>query len=64
MLTPEAAIVELPQGATPVDFAYSVHTSLGHRCRGAKVDGAMVPLNTPLRNGQTVSITAAKEGGP
>ncbi len=64
VLTPEAAIVELPQGATPVDFAYSVHTSLGHRCRGAKVDGAMVPLNTPLRNGQTVSITAAKEGGP
>ncbi|WP_213358882.1 RelA/SpoT family protein [Brachymonas denitrificans] len=64
VLTPEAAIVELPQGATPVDFAYSVHTTLGHRCRGAKVDGAMVPLNTPLRNGQTVSITAAKEGGP
>ncbi len=64
VLTPEAAIVELPQGATAVDFAYSVHTSLGHRCRGARVDGAMVPLNTPLQNGQTVEITTVKEGGP
>jgi GTP pyrophosphokinase len=64
VLTPDAAIVELPSGATPVDFAYTVHTSLGHRCRGARVDGAMVPLNTPLRNGQTVEITAVKEGGP
>jgi GTP pyrophosphokinase len=64
VLTPDAAIVELPQGATPVDFAYTVHTDLGHRCRGARVDGAMVPLNTPLQNGQTVEITAAKEGGP
>jgi GTP pyrophosphokinase len=64
VLTPDAAIVELPQGATPLDFAYTVHTSLGHRCRGAKVDGAMVPLNTPLANGQTVDITAIKEGGP
>ncbi|MEO7391509.1 MAG: bifunctional (p)ppGpp synthetase/guanosine-3',5'-bis(diphosphate) 3'-pyrophosphohydrolase [Ramlibacter sp.] len=64
VLTPDAAIVELPQGATPVDFAYTVHTSLGHRCRGARIDGAMVPLNTPLQNGQTVEITAAKEGGP
>jgi GTP pyrophosphokinase len=64
VLTPGAAIVELPSGATPVDFAYTVHTSLGHRCRGARVDGVMVPLNTPLRNGQTVEITAVKEGGP
>ncbi|MBK0393633.1 RelA/SpoT family protein [Ramlibacter algicola] len=64
VLTPQASIVELPQGATPVDFAYSVHTSLGHRCRGAKVDGAMVPLNTPLQNGQTVEIVATREGGP
>ncbi|WP_373423333.1 RelA/SpoT family protein [Variovorax paradoxus] len=64
VLTPDAAIVELPQGATPVDFAYTVHTTLGHRCRGARVDGAMVPLNTPLSNGQTVEIIAAKEGGP
>lgn len=64
VLTPDAAIVELPQGATAVDFAYTVHTDLGHRCRGARVDGAMVPLNTPLKNGQTVEISAAKEGGP
>ncbi len=64
VLTPNAAIVELPEGATPLDFAYSVHTDLGHRCRGARVDGAMVPLNTPLRNGQTVEVTTAKEGGP
>ena len=64
VLTPDAAIVELPQGATAVDFAYSVHTNLGHRCRGARVDGAMVPLNTPLKNGQTVEVSAAKEGGP
>ena len=64
VLTPDAAIVELPQGATPLDFAYTIHTSLGHRCRGAKVDGAMVPLNTPLANGQTVEITTIKEGAP
>lgn len=64
VLTPQAAIVELPQGATPLDFAYTVHTTLGHRCRGARVDGAMVTLNTPLRSGQTVEVVAAKEGGP
>ena len=64
VLTPDAAIVELPQGATTVDFAYSVHTSLGHRCRGARVDGVMVPLNTPLQNGQTIEVITAKEGGP
>ena len=64
VLTPDAAVVELPKGATPVDFAYTVHTNLGHRCRGAKVDGTMVPLNTPLANGQTVEVTAIKEGGP
>ena len=64
VLTPEAAIVELPQGATPVDFAYTLHTELGHRCRGAKLDGVLVPLSTRLQNGQTVEITTAKEGGP
>jgi GTP pyrophosphokinase len=64
VLTPDAAIVELPQRATPLDFAYTIHTSLGHRCRGAKVDGVMVPLNTPLANGQTVEISAIKEGAP
>ncbi|MEI6599596.1 MAG: bifunctional (p)ppGpp synthetase/guanosine-3',5'-bis(diphosphate) 3'-pyrophosphohydrolase [Comamonadaceae bacterium] len=64
VLTPDAAIVELPQGATAVDFAYSVHTNLGHRCRGARLDGVMMPLNTPLKNGQTVEVTVVKEGGP
>jgi len=64
VLTPDAAVVELQQGATAVDFAYSVHTDLGHRCRGARVDGVQVPLNTPLKNGQTVEVTVAKEGGP
>ena len=64
VLTPDAAVIELPQGATPVDFAYAVHTELGHRCRGAKVDGSMVPLNTPLQNGQTVEVVTVKEGRP
>ncbi len=64
VFTPQASIVELSAGATPIDFAYAVHTSLGHRCRGAKVDGQMVPLNTKLKSGQTVEITAIKEGAP
>ena len=64
VFTPQASIVELTAGATPIDFAYAVHTQLGHRCRGAKVDGVMVPLLTTLQSGQTVEITAAKEGGP
>ena len=63
-LTPQGRIVELPAGATPVDFAYQIHTQLGHRCRGAKVDGMMVPLNTKLKTGQTVEIIAAKVGQP
>lgn len=64
VLTPEAAVIDLPQGATPVDFAYAVHTSVGHRCRGAKIDGVLVPLNTALQNGQMVEISTAKEGRP
>lgn len=64
VLTPQGRVIALPVGATPVDFAYHVHTELGHRCRGARVDGVMVPLNTPLANGQQVEILAAKEGGP
>jgi GTP pyrophosphokinase len=64
VLTPEAAVLDLPRGATAVDFAYSLHTNLGHRCRGARLDGVMVPLNTPLRNGQTVEVITVKEGGP
>ncbi|HYD96118.1 MAG TPA: bifunctional (p)ppGpp synthetase/guanosine-3',5'-bis(diphosphate) 3'-pyrophosphohydrolase [Noviherbaspirillum sp.] len=59
VLTPQARVIELPNGATPIDFAYHLHTELGHRCRGARVDGVMVPLNTPLKNGQTVEIITA-----
>src|SRR5689334_21947058 len=64
VLTPQARVIALPQGATPVDFAYYLHSDLGHRCRGARVDGTMVPLNTPLKNGQTVEIVTVKQGGP
>ena len=64
VLTPQGRVLDLPQGATPVDFAYHLHTDLGHHCRGAKVDGAMVPLNYKLANGQRVEIIAAKTGGP
>ena len=64
VFTPQASIIDLPAGGTPIDFAYSLHTDLGHRCRGARVDGVMVPLNTPLRSGQTVEVIAIKEGGP
>ena len=64
VFTPQATVIELPVGATPVDFAYALHTDLGHRCRGARVDGVMVPLNTPLANGQTVEVVAIKDGGP
>jgi GTP pyrophosphokinase len=64
VFTPAATVVELTAGATPIDFAYAVHTDLGHRCRGAKVDGVMVPLNTALQSGQTVEVTTTKEGGP
>lgn len=64
VLTPQARVIELPAGATPVDFAYHLHTDLGHRCRGARVDGQMVPLQTHLSTGQTVEIISAKSGGP
>ncbi len=64
VLTPLGQVIPLQQGATPIDFAYSVHTDLGHRCRGARVDGAMVPLDTRLKNGQTVEIISVKQGGP
>ncbi len=62
VLTPQARVIELPNGATPIDFAYYLHTDVGHRCRGARVNGAMVPLNTPLKNGQTVEIITARGG--
>jgi GTP pyrophosphokinase len=60
VLTPQARVLELPVGATPIDFAYHLHSEVGQRCRGAKVDGVMVPLNTPLKNGQTCEIITAK----
>ncbi|MEC5216388.1 GTP pyrophosphokinase [Actimicrobium sp. GrIS 1.19] len=60
VLTPQARVIELPSGATPIDFAYHLHSDVGHRCRGARVDGAMVPLNTALKNGQTVEIITAR----
>ena len=64
VLTPLGKVISLEKGSTPVDFAYAVHTSLGHRCRGARVDGTMVPLETALQNGQTIEIIAIKHGGP
>ncbi|HEX5393600.1 MAG TPA: bifunctional (p)ppGpp synthetase/guanosine-3',5'-bis(diphosphate) 3'-pyrophosphohydrolase [Rhodocyclaceae bacterium] len=64
VLTPQDRVVDLPRGSTPLDFAYRLHTDLGHRCRGAKVDGQLVQLNRPLLNGQRVEVVAAKTGGP
>lgn len=64
VLTPLGKVIALEKGSSPVDFAYAVHTDLGHRCRGARVDGSMVPLDTSLANGQTVEIIAVKHGGP
>jgi GTP pyrophosphokinase len=64
IITPQGRVVDLPRGATPVDFAYHVHTEIGHRCRGAKADGVLVALNKPLESGQTVEIITAKQGGP
>jgi GTP pyrophosphokinase len=64
VFTPQGKVIDLPKGSTPVDFAYHVHTDLGHRCRGAKVDGAIVPLSYQLKNAQRVEIIAAKQGGP
>ena len=64
VLTPHGKVFSLPSGSTPIDFAYALHSNLGDRCRGAKVDGQIVPLSTPLENGQRVEIIAAKEGYP
>jgi GTP pyrophosphokinase len=64
VLTPRGEVLDLPNGATPLDFAYTVHTEVGHRCRGAKVDGRIVPLNYRLRSGQRVEILTTREGGP
>ena len=64
VLTPQGKVIALPKGATPVEFAYTLHTDLGHRTRGAKVDGSIVPLNYKLQNGQRVEIMTVKQGGP
>jgi len=64
VFTPKGDIIDLPQGATPIDFAYLVHTEVGHRCRGAKVGGKLVPLNHELQTGDQISILTAKRGGP
>ncbi len=63
-LTPQGDVVDLPNGATPLDFAYHVHTMVGHRCRGAKVDGRIVPLDYKLRTGQRIEILTAKTAEP
>jgi GTP pyrophosphokinase len=63
-LSPRGEVVDLPRGATPLDFAYNVHTSLGHRCRGARVNGRMVPLDHELANGDSVEIITAKQPNP
>jgi GTP pyrophosphokinase len=64
VLTPRGHVIDLPAGSTPVDFAYAVHTDVGHRCRGAKVDGVMVPLTQTLASGQQVDILTARDGHP
>lgn len=64
VFTPQGKVIDLPRGATPVDFAYTLHTDLGHRTRGAKVNGSIVPLNTKLQNGQRVEILTIKQGTP
>ncbi len=64
IFTPKGDIYDLPAGSTPIDFAYHIHTNIGHRCRGAKVDGKLVPLDHELKTGQQVEILTSKQGGP
>ncbi|NJN96537.1 MAG: GTP diphosphokinase [Anaerolineales bacterium] len=64
VLTPQGDAIDLPAGATPIDFAYHIHTEIGHRCRGAKVNGRIVPLTYKLKNGEQVEVLTAKRGGP
>jgi GTP pyrophosphokinase len=63
-LTPKGEVVDLPRGATPLDFAYNVHTDLGHRCRGAKINGRIVPLDYKVSNGEIVEIITGKHAAP
>ena len=62
--TPKGKLIDLPVGATPIDFAYRVHTEIGHRCRGARVNGKLVNLNYQLQNGDRVEILTSRRGGP
>lgn len=64
VFTPQGDVIDLPAGSTPLDFAYQIHTELGHRCRGAKVNGSIVPLNYQLTSGEQVEIISIKEGNP
>ncbi len=64
VLTPEGRVIDLPQGATPLDFAYAVHTEIGHRCRGAKINGHIVQLTYELQNGERVEILTTKSARP
>ncbi len=64
VFTPRGDIIDLPAGATPIDFAYHVHTEVGHRCRGAKIGGKLVSLDHRLKTGDQVDILTAKRGGP
>ncbi len=64
VMTPNGKVISLPRGSTPIDFAYAVHSDVGHKCRGAKIDGHIVTLGTPLQNGQRVEILTIKQGGP
>ncbi|GIV76814.1 GTP diphosphokinase [Litorilinea aerophila] len=64
VFTPQGDVIDLPAGSTPIDFAYAIHTELGHRCRGANIRGRLVPLDYKLQNGDQVTIIAAKRGGP
>ncbi|MFU8788899.1 MAG: RelA/SpoT family protein [Methylobacter sp.] len=64
VLTPAGKLIDLVKGSTPLDFAYAIHTEVGHRCRGAKINGRIVPLTYPLKSGEQVKILTAKDGGP
>ena len=64
VFTPRGDVIDLPRSSTSIDFAYRVHTELGHRCRGAKVNGRLVPLDFQLQNGDQVEVISAKRGGP